>query len=210
MKELFWKTISDYNQATWIYQILICIVGLILTLLLYKKPGKTVKLLMKGYLAFCFGWIAIVFFFTFGTEEIGKMKTTVLFAVISILWIVDIFINKVTFERETRYNKLTYLFYALFACYPLFSILFGNSFPSLVVWLMPCPLTTFALTLLAAFSKKTNYALLVLLILWGLTGIPKIFIFDVPEDFILGLAGFMGIAVAWLQGKERRRMKSKA
>lgn len=32
--EIFWKTIAYYNSATWIYQLLIIVAGLLLTVML--------------------------------------------------------------------------------------------------------------------------------------------------------------------------------
>ena len=36
--EIFWKTIAYYNSATWIYQLLIIVAGLLLTVMLIKNP----------------------------------------------------------------------------------------------------------------------------------------------------------------------------
>ena len=45
--EVFWKTIAQYNEGTWIAQIVITVVGILLTVLLYQKPTLLVKRLMK-------------------------------------------------------------------------------------------------------------------------------------------------------------------
>lgn len=36
--EVFWKTIAQYNEATWIFQVIITIAGILLTVLLYQCP----------------------------------------------------------------------------------------------------------------------------------------------------------------------------
>ncbi len=51
--EVFWKTIAQYNEATWIFQVIITIAGILLTVLLYQKPTLLIKRLMKGYMV-CF------------------------------------------------------------------------------------------------------------------------------------------------------------
>ena len=48
--EVFWKTIAQYNEATWIFQVIITIAGILLTVLLYQKPTLLIKRLMKGYM----------------------------------------------------------------------------------------------------------------------------------------------------------------
>ncbi len=195
MEDIFWKTIADYNQNTWLWQIGICLIGLGLTVLIYNKPSKMIKNLMKGYLAFTFAWIGIVFFYQYGSVEAKKFLTGSFFLIIALLWIVDIFFNRFTFERTPQYNKPVLLFYLLFLSYPLVSILLGKSFPSISTWLMPCPLTVFALTLMCSFAKQVNRFLLLLLVIWALTGLPKIFIFNVPEDVILFLSGVFTLIV---------------
>lgn len=195
MEEIFWKTITDYNQNTWLLQIGICLIGLLLTVLIYTKPSSAVKRTMKGYLAFAFGWIGIVFFYQYGSVEAKKFLTGSFFIIIALLWIVDIFFNRFTFERTPKYNKPVFMFYLLFLSYPLVSILLGKTFPSISTWLMPCPLTVFTITLMCSFSKQVNWPLLLLLVIWALTGLPKIFIFIVPEDVILFLSGLFALIV---------------
>ncbi|MFK2198274.1 DUF6064 family protein [Bacteroides fragilis] len=51
--EIFWKTIAYYNSATWIYQLLIIVAGLLLTVMLIKNPRPWVKMGMKLYMIFC-------------------------------------------------------------------------------------------------------------------------------------------------------------
>lgn len=41
--EIFWKTIAYYNSATWIYQLLIIVAGLLLTVMLIKNPRSVGK-----------------------------------------------------------------------------------------------------------------------------------------------------------------------
>ncbi len=62
--EVFWKTIAQYNEGTWIAQIVITVVGILLTILLYQKPTLLVKRLMKGYMVFLNSWISIVQLYT--------------------------------------------------------------------------------------------------------------------------------------------------
>lgn len=36
----FWKTIAEYNSATWMYQIFIVLIGVFLTLMLLRNPQR--------------------------------------------------------------------------------------------------------------------------------------------------------------------------
>ena len=42
--EIFWKTIAYYNSATWIYQLLINVAGLLMKEMLIKNPRPWVKM----------------------------------------------------------------------------------------------------------------------------------------------------------------------
>ena len=58
--EIFWNTIAQYNEATWWVQLVITLAGIILTLLLYRRPSRWIKRSMKIYMVFLNGWISIV------------------------------------------------------------------------------------------------------------------------------------------------------
>ena len=47
---IFWETIAQYNAGTWIYQLIITLVGLWLTYSLFHHPTPAKKKGMKLYL----------------------------------------------------------------------------------------------------------------------------------------------------------------
>lgn len=40
---IFWRTIAYYNSATWLLQIIVILIGIVLTALLISKPRPWVK-----------------------------------------------------------------------------------------------------------------------------------------------------------------------
>lgn len=42
--EIFWRTIAYYNSATWLLQIVIILIGIVLTALLICRPRPCVKM----------------------------------------------------------------------------------------------------------------------------------------------------------------------
>ena len=48
--EIFWRTIAYYNSATWLLQIIVILIGIVLTALLISKPRPWVKMGMKIYM----------------------------------------------------------------------------------------------------------------------------------------------------------------
>ena len=71
----------------------------------------------------------------------------------------------------------------------------------------PCPIDSLGIAVCTGYRRK-NKLLLVLLVLWGLTGIKSVF-FHVYEDLILFACGIYGIAVlaqeCRLSGKKKNR-----
>jgi hypothetical protein len=90
----------------------------------------------------------------------------------------------------------------LYLFYPVVSMLLGNSFPQMVTYIMPCPVITLSIAVYAGYNRK-NKLLLVLLTVWGLTGIKSI-IFQAYEDVILFVCGLYGIALLISEIKQPR------
>ena len=90
-------------------------------------------------------------------------------------------------SNMARRRVLTLLFY------PFTSAVLGNSFPQMVTYIMPCPIVSLSITVYAGYKRKNKF-LLILLTVWGLTGIKSI-IFSAYEDIILLICGFYGIAL---------------
>ena len=55
--EIFWRTIAYYNSATWLLQIIVILIGIVLTALLISKPRPWVKMGMKIYMIGLYSWI---------------------------------------------------------------------------------------------------------------------------------------------------------
>ncbi len=86
-----------------------------------------------------------------------------------------------------------YILLALIISYPFISLLLGHSFPKMVVWIMPCPFISFSILIYSLYKRK-NILILILLTIWGLTGV-KSFFFNAYEDIILLICGIYGIVL---------------
>lgn len=199
LSKIFINTIANYNSNTWKIQIIFYLADIVLTILIYKKPLDSVIRAMKLYLGICYLWISLVFFLRYGSSEFHKELTAVYFGLISVLFFVDIFTNKISLERNRRYDKGVAAIYLLFLLYPVVGFMLGRHFPEISMWLMPCPLTVFTIALLTSFMTAKNTWIYILLLLWALPGLPKSFMFNIQEDLILGLTGIFGIIVLVLQ-----------
>lgn len=146
--EIFWKTIAYYNSATWIYQLLIIVAGLLLTVMLIKNPRPWVKMGMKLYMIFLYLWIAIAYYAICCDERSYNGALAMFWVVMATIWVWDAITGYTTFERTYKYDILSYVLLILPFVYPLVSIARGLTFPGITSPVMPCSVTVFTIGLL--------------------------------------------------------------
>lgn len=195
---VFWKVISEYNNQTVIDQvilILFLIAGLTLS-----YTGK-VKWGAKLALGITHLYIGIQFFGVYGTEPIQKFFALPLYLCCGGLFLFECIRNREdVLQKPDKWQTILLL---LFILYPMISYLLGNTFPQMVTYIMPCPIVSVSIAVYSGYRRK-NRLLLILLIIWGLTGI-KSLIFSAYEDIILLISGIYGICLLF---KEDRAKKS--
>ena len=161
--DIFWNTIAGYNSATWLFQLIIVIIGIILTSLLLRRSESWVKLSMKFYLIFLYIWIAVVYYYIYCAERSYNVVMALFWGVMAVIWIWDTLIGYTTLERSRKYDGLAYI-------------------------LMPCSVVVFTIGLLLLFARKVNMFLVLFLCHWSLIGLSKTYFFHIPEDFLLASA----------------------
>ena len=186
--EVFWRTIAEYNEGTWIGQLIITVIGIVLTTLLYQKPTLTVKRLVKSYMIFLNGWISIVYYMIYCSERDYNYILAIFWAAMTLIWLWDLITGYTTFERSRKYDKLTYVLYAMPFLYPLLSWGRGMEFPMMTTTVMPCSVAVFSIGLLLAFSRKVNLLVILFLCHWALISFSKVYLFKIPEDLLLASA----------------------
>ena len=97
--EIFWKTIAYYNSSTWLPQIFIVITGVVLTVLLVRKPRRWIKEAMKIYLTALYLWIAVVYYFICCDERDYNDVMAMFWVLMAAIWIWDIITGYTVFER---------------------------------------------------------------------------------------------------------------
>ena len=184
--QVFWKVIGNYNKQTWLLQIVLLMFILLAVVLSYMQK---VKWAAKFSLGLANLFIGIVFFAWYGTEPIQKFFALPLYLLCGGLFVYESWRNRD--DTIQKPNMLQGILLFLYLCYPIVSILLGNSFPQMVTHVMPCPVVSLSIAVYAGYKRK-NKMLLALLTIWGLTGIKSI-IFSAYEDIILLLCGLYGI-----------------
>ena len=191
--EIFWKTIAYYNSATWLLQIVIILIGIVLTALLICRPRPCVKMGMKFYMIGLYSWISVIYYYIYCEERSYNGVMAMFWGVMAIIWIWDTITGYTTFERTHKYDILSYILLAMPFIYPLVSLARGLSFPEMTSPVMPCSVVVFTIGLLLLFAHKVNMFLVLFLCHWSLIGLSKTYFFHIPEDFLLASATIPGL-----------------
>jgi hypothetical protein len=213
--EVFWTRVGLYNQAWWPLQVALILVAASLTYRMIARPGPKTDVWLKAFLSFAFAWNGVVVFLVYLKNPISMATGTPLFVLVAVLFTVDIWARKTAFRlTDTRWRRvLTFAWLALVASYPLIGWAFwGHVYPCALLPTMPCPLTVFAIALVAAAAPKVDKKVFVALLPWALLGLPKCLgALDCYEDCILfasGVYGLIVLVVHWKAQPHRERMVS--
>ncbi len=186
--QAFWKVIGMYNQSTWLIQIII--LALLITSLIFAY-AKKIEWAPKIALGIANMFIGIGFFLYHGTEPIQKYFALPLYAAIGLLF----FWEGLKWRKSSlyRFEKIQWILLGLVIVYPLVSLVLGHTYPQLVVYIMPCPVISLSIVIYSRYEHK-NKLLLLLMTIWGLTGI-KAFLFNALEDTILLICGIYCLSI---------------
>lgn len=198
--QIFWNIIENYNEHTQIAQIFLLILIVISVILSYIKK---VNWAAKFVLGITYLFIGIIFFAYYGTEPIQKIFALPLFLLCSILFLYESWRNKDDILVAPTYWQIILLL--CYLIYPLISILLGKYFPRMTTYIMPCPIVSLSIVIYAGYRKR-NIILLVLLTIWGLTGIKSVFL-NVYEDIILLICGLYGSVLCLNEMKRIKKSK---
>lgn len=190
---IFWETIAQYNAGTWIYQLIITLVGLWLTYSLFHHPTPAKKKGMKLYLIFINAWVAVVYYHIYCEPRSYSNALALFWGIMCFFWIYDLIVDYTPFELNHKHKKLAVLLCFLPLAYPLFSVARGMDFPMMTSPVMPCSVAIFTIGLLLAFSQRVNLFLILFLCHWALIGFTKTYFFQIPEDFLLASSAVPGL-----------------
>ncbi|MGB7532059.1 MAG: DUF6064 family protein [Halobacteriota archaeon] len=198
--EAIWNFVDIYNNAIFPMQIVTLIVAIILTCLLFAKPGVKINNLMKAYLAFTYAWIGVMFAIISVPPSLSPQFPIlgIILIVIALLFAMDIFAGKTEFklpDRGQRYFTL-FLIGCAFILYPLIGwIIHHHSLMTMLLGVFPCPTTIFSIALLAGAIPKVDKKVFVLLLCVALSS--GIFgpMMGIYVDFLLLVPGVYGLVM---------------
>jgi hypothetical protein len=197
----FWNVIAEYNKHTLFIQVILLAFIIISIIAAYIRH---LNFLPKIALGIGCLFIGIVFFLYYGTEPLQFLFAAPLFIVSGILFIYEAKINKSDIMKKP--NIITSILFVIVLLYPLISYMLGNIYPTTVLLIMPCPMVSLCILIYSCYNRR-NRLLMVLLILWGMTGIKSLF-FNVYEDLILLTCGFYGIYLMIIMKDSKTRLQT--
>ena len=182
----FWNVIAEYNKHTLYIQLILVTIIIISIIVAYTRQ---LNFLPKIALGIGCLFIGLIFFLYYGTEPVQHFFAAPLFIASGVLFIYEAKMNKA--DMMEKPNIITSILFIIVLLYPLISNILGNVYPTTVLLIMPCPMVSLCILIYSCYARR-NRLLMVLLIIWGMTGIKSLF-FNVYEDLILLTCGFYGI-----------------
>ncbi|MCF2140440.1 MAG: DUF6064 family protein [Candidatus Lokiarchaeota archaeon] len=203
----WWNIISNYGLSIFPMQFINFALGFVLVVYFLVKKNELASRLLKCYFVYAFLWIGIIFFFLLGKDLPAYIIQTSLFSLLGILFAIDFKWNRIVFKIPQGKTKKTLYFVLLVLvfAYPLIGYLLGgHSYPKLIILgSYPCPTTALALVLISGNSRKIDWKIFLLLLIWAIPfpifiQIPQ---FGVYEDIIMLLSGLYSAGL-WIYDKK--------
>ena len=201
--EAFWSQVAAYNEATWLVAIAMIVSGAFMTWRVFLRPGAKTDRWMKVLLCFAFAWNGVIFFLIYQENPLSRFVGAPLSLLVSLFFALDIRSQKTQFQRPraTRKRVATLIGMAVVVLYPAIGWPLGHRYPGVLLPSFPCPLTVFAIVLVAAAAPKADKKVFIALLPWALMGLPKCFgALDCYEDCILfawGVSGLVALIRNW-------------
>jgi Family of unknown function (DUF6064) len=203
-KNEFWQIMEAYGAQIKPAQIVFYVAAILLVGWLFLKPGSPQTFFAKMYLSIAFAWNGIAFYFVLARDMAGGSYGNYVFGsvfiIVAVLFAIDLFRQKMRFSLPTvgwrRYATLGLVL--LVFCYPLFGIVFGHGFTSLIIpGAFPCPTTALGLLLLTMALPQIDKTIYILLLICAIPFTPFVQIarYGVYEDTILFATGIYSLVL---------------
>jgi hypothetical protein len=203
-KNEFWQIMEAYGTQIQPAQIVFYIAAVLLVGWLFLKSGRIQTFFAKLYLSIAFAWNGIAFYFVLAKDMAGGSYGNYVFGsvfiIVAVLFAVDLFRQKMWFSLPTAgWQKYATLVLALLIfCYPLFGMMFGHSFTSLIMpGTFPCPTVALGLLLLTIALPQVDKTIYILLLVCAIPFTPFVQIarYGVYEDTILFATGVYSLVL---------------
>jgi hypothetical protein len=202
----FFDVLALYNEAVWPVQLLL--LALAVSSVAAVIAGREWHGAIGGMLAALWLWMAVAYhlvFFTMINPAAWLFGGAFVLAAFFFAWHALRGTLKFALPKgPDAAPGLILLAYALVG-YPLIGGLVGHVYPRVPTFGLPCPTTIFTLALLLFARRPVPWTLFVVPFAWSIVGTIAALEFGVVQDFGLGAAALVAIAVLALRLREHGR-----
>jgi len=195
--EQFFEVFARYNDSVWPMQVILYLLALAAVALLVR-PGSMQSRMISAVLAFLWAWMAIAYQFAFFTEiNPASWLFGMLFALGALLFgRVGILKGKLQFRRgdRTRLWVGSSLIAFGLVVYPLLGYSFGQRYPRVPTFGLPCPTTIFTIGLLLFLNPPVPKSVFLVPLIWAAVGSIAAIQLGVFQDLGLLVAGLVGLS----------------
>lgn len=196
--EQFYGVFTAYNNAVWPLQLPLLLLGLLAIVLVIRQRSYS-GAAVSAILTVLWVWQALAYHLAFFTviNPLAYVFAAVFMAGAAAFFWQGVSRRRLNFKLTPGWRKwagLSLIFFAL-AGYPAWTYLAGHRYPAFPTFGLPCPSTLFTIGLLAFLVKPYPRSVLVVPVLWCFVGSQAGFVFDVPADLGLIVAGVFGIGL---------------
>jgi Family of unknown function (DUF6064) len=196
--EAFYRVFAAYNTAVWPTQLLLLLLGVIAIVLLVTQQSYS-SVGISAVLTVLWVWQALAYHLAFFTaiNPLAYAFAAVFMLGAAVFFWQGVVRRKLNFKPTAEWRTWAgsgLLFFAL-AIYPAWTYLAGHRYPTFPTFGLPCPTTLFTVGLLAFLVKPYPRSVFVVPVLWCFVGSQAAFVFDVPADLGLIVAGVLGLVL---------------
>ena len=194
-----------YNTATWIIQIVACLLGITAVFLTVKTSAYSSRII-TAILSLIWLWTGIVFCIMYWAPGFTpSYGYAALYIIQGIIFFTGILKPKLSFRFTADiYSFLGILFivYSMVG-YTLVGYFLGHIYPqSVSIILAPCPTVVFTFGILLLTDKKVPKYILIIPLLWSLCGIMPVYM-GIREDIGLIIAGVLGTTLILVRDRKK-------
>jgi hypothetical protein len=205
-----------YNSTFFPAHILFYVIALGAFIFALVRPGAIANVIMKSVLALLWAWTGVFFFILhYGSYNTAGYTFGVVFLILTIMFITDIFLKKLDFDpkhdKNYTYVGIGFVTWAAFA-YPILSFALGGSWPAIAMFpITPGPLVIFTSGVLLLTLKESHTWFFGIPFIWALIqGIGAPTYWGLYEDYSIVLLCGFAFFVAWYYQSKQRRAAKKA
>ena len=194
----FYGVFSAYNAAVWPMQLPLMALGVLAVVLLVRQRGY-LSVDISAILTILWAWQALAYYLAFFTaiNPLAYGFAALFVGGAAVFCWQGVVRRKLIFKPPSGWRMQAGWGLLIFAwfIYPAWTYLAGHRYPAVPTFGLPCPTTIFTIGLLAFLVAPYPRSPLFVPVLWCFVSSQAAFLFNVPPDLGLVVAGGVGIVL---------------